>query len=47
MCGGRDGCGALQGWPDGGRAAMLKRQAEQSRRFAFEESPDIKGKGGR
>ena len=37
----------LRGSPDGGGAAMLGGQAEQSRRFAFEESPDITGKGGR
>ena len=28
-------------------AAQLAAQAKQSRRFAFEESPDIKGQGGR
>jgi hypothetical protein len=37
----------LRGWSDRAGTAMLDRQAEQSRRFAFEESPDITGKGGR
>jgi hypothetical protein len=44
LCERRRGCGAGQ---MGVAGLCSVGQAEQSRRFAFEESPDITGKGGR